>query len=397
MSHPLIARNADLLALRNLGLNLEICSGHVLIKQVPYVNSKREVRDDGVLVTSLELKAVDGVEKTCPPKQHWTYWIGEHPCHADGSKIRSFENPSEAQSLDENLKVDFMFSAKADYRDYQHKMQAYMGWIIGEAQKLRPDATAQTFPVCATDEDDDDVFNYIDTASSRVGIGADNEKLKGQCIGIVGVGGTGAYILDLVAKTCVEEIRCFDADSFETHNAMRAPGAWSLDELSERKSKVRTHVDIYSKLRRRGLVPHEVALNETNLHLLEGLTFVFLSLDQGKPKRAIVDWLITHNVPFVEVGMGIIRTPTGLQGLIRVTTCTPDKSDHLEKYMSFGQDEVVENEYSTNIQIAELNMLNAALAVIKWKRMLSFYRDAGKEHYTTYQIATGAVHNEEFK
>lgn len=396
MSHQLIGRSPDLLALRNQGLNLEIRDGHLLIKQVPYVNSNGEVLEDGVLVTNLETEAVDGVERTRRPQNHTTSWKGTHPCHADGSKIRSFENPSGAQTLGEDFKVDFVFSAKADYRDYQHKMQAYLGWIVGEARKLRPEVTPETFPVYATD-DDDDVFHYIDSASSRVGIGADNEKLKGQRVGIVGVGGTGSYILDLVAKTCVQEIRSFDADKFETHNAMRAPGAWSLDELSERKSKVRTHLDIYSKLRRRGLVAHEVALNETNLHLLEGLTFVFLSLDQGKPKRAIVDWLIAHNIPFVEVGMGVIRTPTGLQGLVRVTACTPDKHDHLEKYMSFGDDENVENEYATNIQIAELNMLNAALAVIKWKRMLSFYRDAGNEHYTTYQIATGAVHNGEFK
>jgi hypothetical protein len=33
------------------------------------------------------------------------------------------------------------------------------------------------------------------------------------------------------------------------------------------------------------------------------------------------------------------------------------------------------NEYNRNIQIADLNALNAALAVIKWKKLFGFYRD----------------------
>lgn len=50
--------------------------------------------------------------------------------------------------------------------------------------------TAQTHPIYATDEEDD-IFHYIDTASSRVHIGADNEKLENQRVAIIGVGERG--------------------------------------------------------------------------------------------------------------------------------------------------------------------------------------------------------------
>jgi hypothetical protein len=293
------------------------------------------------------------------------------------------------------VKVDFTFSAKADYRDYQQKMQAYLGWIVGEAKKLRPEVKAETHPVYATDEDDDDVFHYIDTASSRVHIGADNEKLENQRIAIVGVGGTGSYVLDFVAKTRVAEIRMFDGDRFDTHNAFRSPSAWSLGELEQKKSKIQTFFDIYSKLRRRGLVKHDQPLTKDNLHFLQGISFAFLCLDTGKAKRAIVDWLLENRIPFIDVGMGIVRAPSGLQGIVRVLTCTPAKRDHLSRRMSFGEDDEAENEYATNIQIAELNALNAALAVIRWKRWVGFYRDAGGENYSSYQIATGNIANEE--
>lgn len=394
MSHRLIARSTDLLALRNDGYNLEIRKGYLLIKDVPYVTAAGIVREDGVLFSQLETEVVDGEELTKRPTKHVAYWMGEHPCHANGGKIRSFENPSLRTEIVEGLIADFTFSACAPYRDYAHKMRAYLGWIVGEAQKLRSEVTAQTYPIYASDEEDDDVFHYIDTASSRVHIGRDNEKLENQQIAIIGVGGTGSYVLDLVAKTRVAEIRLFDGDRFDTHNAFRSPGAWSLAELEAKKSKVQNLLDIYGKLRRKGLKGHPEPLTAATLHLLEGINFAFLCLDSGKGKQAIVDWLKEHGVPFVDVGMGIVRGPNGLQGIVRVITSAPEERSYADRAMSFGDDEEAENEYATNIQIAELNALNAALAVIRWKRLCGFYRDAGREHISSYQIATNALANE---
>ncbi len=41
------------------------------------------------------------------------------------------------------------------------------------------------------------------------------------------------------------------------------------------------------------------------------------------------------------------------------------------------------NDYGSNIQIAELN---ACLAVIKWKKLYSFYLDLEEEMHSVYQI-----------
>ncbi len=396
MSHRLLARSPDLLALRNDGFHLEIRNGYLLVKDIPHVTASREVREDGILFFKLDTQVVDGHEVTRKPDSHVAYWMGDHhPCHASGDKLRDFENPSDLQEFGGGLTANFTFSACAAYRDYEHKTHAYLGWIVGEAQKIRSGVTAQNHPVYATDEEDDDVFHYIDTASSRVHIGADNEKLEQQRIAIIGVGGTGSYVLDLVAKTRVAELRIFDGDRFDTHNAFRSPGAWSLAELEQKKSKIDNLFDIYSKLRRKGLVKCDAPLTGENLHLLEGINFAFLCLDSGKAKRAIVDWLVAHGIAFIDVGLGITRGPRGLQGIVRVVTSTAEKRDHIERRIGFGTDDEAENEYATNIQIAELNALNAAMAVIRWKRLIGFYRDAGHEFTTMYQIATGELCNEE--
>jgi hypothetical protein len=62
--------------------------------------------------------------------------------------------------------------------------------------------------------------------------------------------------------------------------------------------------------------------------------------------------------------------------------------------VSFTGDDVVDD-YSRNIQIAELNAMSAALAVIKWKKMYGFYQDLEHEHHSTYSINVNMMTSED--
>lgn len=92
--------------------------------------------------------------------------------------------------------------------------------------------------------------------------------------------------------------------------------------------------------------------------------------------------------------MGVQQEEGSLGGILRVTTSTLKQREHVKNKIPFsdGDDH---NEYSQNIQVAELNALNAALAVIKWKKLLGFYRDLEKEHHTTYTIDGNCLANED--
>jgi hypothetical protein len=92
--------------------------------------------------------------------------------------------------------------------------------------------------------------------------------------------------------------------------------------------------------------------------------------------------------------MGVELDNDALGGIVRVTTSTEKKRDHLRRRVSFG-DAAGDDEYDRNIQIADLNALNAALAVIKWKKLFGFYRDLKSEHHTQYSIDTNRFLNEE--
>ena len=49
--------------------------------------------------------------------------------------------------------------------------------------------------------------------------------------------------------------------------------------------------------------------------------------------------------------------------------------------------------YASNIQVADLNALNACLAVVRWKKLREFYRDLENEHHSTYTTDGGMLLN----
>src|SRR3546814_2238108 len=84
----------------------------------------------------------------------------------------------------------------------------------------------------------------------------------------------------------------------------------------------------------RNIVAHDVALGADNLHLLDGVTFAFLSLDAGDAKRLIVEKLEAIGAAFVDVGMGLELDEGSLGGILRVTASTPEKRDHARQRIS---------------------------------------------------------------
>ena|SRR5437016_1682906 len=97
---------------------------------------------------------------------------------------------------------------------------------------------------------------------------------------------------------------------------------------------------------------------------LKEMSFVFICIDKGTGKRLIVERLEEWGKPFIEVGIGIqLGEDNTLGGIVTVTTSTADKRDQVCSRTAFSDGEAA-NEYSQNVQISELNALNAALAVI---------------------------------
>lgn len=392
MSQQRISRNPDLSRLQDEGYDIRIVHNHLVMRGVPYVNAAREVKR-GILVSELTMAG----DLTQRPSTHVMHFAGEYPCDRTGCPIEKIRHQSNRKVLGPDLVIDHSFSSRppAGYADYHEKMSTYAAIIASPAAAIDPSAVAQVFPVVLPDREEDSVFRYLDTASSRAGITAVTAKLAIPKIAIIGVGGSGSYILDLTAKTPVGEIHLFDGDRFLQHNAFRSPGAPCREELANAPNKAEWFAGRYAPMRR-GIIAHPHYIDATNIDELSDMNYVFLALDKGTPKRAIIERLETWNIPFIDVGIGVNQVNEALHGVLRVTTSTPTMRDHVwtNQRIPFSDGDG-NNEYDQNIQIADLNALNAALAVVKWKKLCGFYADLEHEHFSTYTTDGDLLTNED--
>jgi hypothetical protein len=393
MLHRLIDRSPDLKRLRDEGYEIQVRGGHLLVDHVPYVNAVRQI-EFGTLVTDLTIAG----DRTGPPSSHVIYFSGEQPCHKDGTVINALVHGQQKTTIGDGIEIDRSFSNKPPngYSDFYEKFKTYIDVISAPARSLDPSVKATTFRLI-DHQDPDSPFNYPDTNSSRARITPISDKLKDQRIGIVGVGGTGSYVLDFLSKTPVKEIHLFDKDEFLLHNSFRSPGAAASEDLIAIKSKVAYFKGIYSRMHK-GVIAHDEYLTESNLSQVADLSFVFICIDKGSEKRGIINYLNSRGINFIDVGMGIeVSDKNSLFGMLRVTSSFNDHSEHIFSKGRISFAEAAEEDlYSQNVQIAELNALNAALAVIKWKKFMGFYLDVDREKHSLFSIDDNSIINEDF-
>ncbi len=390
MSAQLISHSEDLQRLLDEGVVMEVKNNFLIIHRIPYLNSKKEIQY-GALVSNLQVSG----QSTIKNPEHSVYFAGELPCRINGTPFTSILAGSKTHVIAGDFEVNHHFSSKPKphgYTDYYHKMKTYITMITAPAKAVDETVTEKGQQILQTS--DESIFKYMDTNSSKPELGVLSEVFKKQKIGIIGLGGTGSYILDLVSKCPVKEIHIYDGDWFYNNNSFRAPGAASIEDLIVPQRKVDYLKKIYSNMHK-GIEAHPVYITSENINELINYNFVFISIDKGSVKKAIIQFLEKNKISFIDVGMGVNNNKGALTGLLRVTTGTPGKTNHIwdKGYMSFSED--LENDYDSNIQIAELNSLNAALAVIKWKKLLGYYHDRTGEYNMFYRINANKIQNDD--
>lgn len=394
MLEALINHNDDLKKLQDEGFVMEVCDGWLVIHHIPYVNAMHEIKE-GTLTMVL---CTSGM-KTEKPKDHIAQWVGEWPCDVEGNKLPSLVNPNLKNGHCPKYVPSYYLSCHpeakeypphGDYPTYYEKVETYFGLIAGPAINLDKDAWARiNKPIVI--QTVDSPLEYMDTNASKAGITQLNEKFRNLKVAIIGLGGTGSYLLDMIAKTVVQEIHLFDADMFNTHNAFRAPGAPDIDELTSAPRKVDYFAKIYGRMHK-NIIPHCEMITGSNLSKLDGMDYVFFSLDKVAAKKLIANHLISQDIPFIDSGMGVdLQCDGTLSGLLHVTVGCSKKYDHLSDVLG---DELADGDlYASDIQIAELNALAAALSIIKWKKMLGFYADSENEYLSVYGIDDNDIEN----
>lgn len=384
--------NPDLNRLLSEGYEIELKHGHLIMHGVPYVTENQEVRR-GKLVSELSLAG----NRTVRPTTHVVMFVGSHPCDRFGRPLSRIVNSKTINKIGEDLTAQFVFSSKPHcgfYEDYYAKMTTYADILVSQAQAIEKDVTARTFRVIET-KDCKSPFHYADTASSRAGIAALSKKLETEDVAIIGLGGTGSYVIDGLAKCPIKRIHTFDDDAYLQHNAFRSPVPPSIDELRALPKKVDYYAEKYGQMHR-GIHPNAIRITKDNVELLRPMDFVFLCMDASPDKQAIIEALIEFGTTFIDIGLGLDFGEGGLIGTVRVTTSHAGNREASMQRIPFGS-LGADNLYDRNIQVAEMNALGAVLAIMKWKKICGFYCDLEEETSTIFNVDGNHLLNEVLK
>ncbi len=385
MSQELINHSEDLKKLQNEGYEIDVNNGYGIVSHIPYLKQNGEI-DYGTLVSSI---AFEG-DKAKYNGNHVIYFSGEQPYDLDGKEIVQIKH-NETNSVLAGINVKRSFSNKPDgnYKDYYEKFVNYANIISFPAIAKDNSVTAKTFKKVITEENS--VFQYVDTNSSRAGIDNCNNKILNKKIAIIGLGGTGSYILDLVSKTTLKEIHIIDGDIFCQHNAFRSPGAASKEIFPKTISKVNYFKEMYINVHK-NIIEHDSFIREENVATLKDMDFVFICIDSGTARKTITDYLVSEEIPFIDTGMGLQNKNDTINGQIRITIFDKSNYNRIPVYLDFEEDG--DDVYNTNIQIAECNALNAAIAVIEWKKYFKIYENANSKCQKVYLLEMGEIISE---
>ncbi len=393
MFQKLVSHNDDLRRLVDKGFAVGFDSNYLIVRDIPYLDDKGMLHW-GAFVTKLIFTDTEHVAQD----DHQVFFAGSHPHNLDGSPVANLGDGVTSLALSAaaaDVVVQRQFSNKprvngqlVGFTDFFEKIESYTSIIAGPAMS-KHDADPYTYR-SVEDVAGDTIFKLQDTMTSRAEITDLSEKMRSQIVAQIGLGGTGAYNLDFLVKCPVKEIRGFDADVFHVHNAFRSPGKFEKTEFKKPKAEV--YQARYENFRH-GLNLQTKYIDATSIDELDGVTFAFVCVDKGSSRSGIFDILIAKKIPFIDVGMGLNRKKGAINGQLRMTYYSVENAQTQRDFARAEMTDRPDEEYRTNIQIGELNAMNAVMAIIKFKQLMAFYVDEEPTNHMLYEIADHKIYS----
>ena len=406
MSSTLISRSPDLSALATAEYSLEVRGAYLIVKHIPYVTEDGEIQF-AEIVTNLDITGAAGDEITTQPSDHTIWWTGDIPYTADGERMEEYlvcNKWEQGRDIGEGIKVSTQWSRKPKeggqtrgYKDYREKIETYVAEVGGQAEAINPGILEAARKGGESIVTSSMRFAYTDTSGYRNGTKGIENRIEEDIVAVIGVGGTGSYLVDVLAKTNVKELHLFEDDVMELHNAFRVSGAARVEELNGKKLKIDWHEERYKEVRKEGLYVHGIKIDSENFEELRNCTTAFIAVDDLTARRKIQKACAAMDILHVSVGIGLEiegENNDQIGGMVKIeTNFKPNDGMNETEGNPDGEQEPMGNVYSSNIQTAELNMLGAALAIAEWKAIRGIYRNERDEgnDTTIYSVTTGEI------
>ena len=366
------------------GLDYTIEGDTLTVGPVPY-RLKSGALGHGELICHVEREGA----RLSAPSDHTVGWVAEERPHTrSGDVLEKLIHQDGPQEWANGTTSICGMSRKAHehgYKDYGEKMLAYARLIAKEAgRNWKRDSLGSGVVKDGNNMVDQEIKKKKKkkkkTGLTRSMIGEKDKLFRQERLAVIGAGGTGGFIVDMIAKCNVASIDIYDDDVVSQHTQLRWPGVVNRNVVEEHRNKAEYLAQIYASRTNRNIRGHALRVGGSNLTYFVDKTMVFVAVDRGPDRRDILTGLTGLGVNFIDCGIDMRSAADGLTASVRVvrTAFGDDREKRMELVQTTPDKDAGEGMYEAAIQTSEINALNATLAVIAWKQGIGFYKDAFK-------------------
>ena len=312
--------------------------------------------------------------------------------HADGTAIGNHLGGDEATWSAISIRKGSQHSPENDESAYE-LIHRYAKQIVG-ATWSASESTTDPHETLSP-------FNIPNTFEERAALRPVQDRIRGQKIAIIGLGGTGSFLFDLIAKAPVGDIHLLDSDIVDWHTLFRAPGAPTAEEIESVRAGDLLKVDYYSSRYapfRDGIHAHPIKVEDTLMwcEFLSGhpIDFAFVCIDQvpdcDSPRRdAVYCALSETGIPFVDSGVSITLEGDAVRGAV---TTSGYEAGSWEWQTGIPNASVIGDLPGyRNVQLPEVNELAAALAMMEWRRRTGQYVSESKSFLHKFRLERPSI------
>lgn len=243
---------------------------------------------------------------------------------------------------------------EANYRDAWEALKTYINAIYGGFRASDPNGSHQAqrpYTFLIPGERSRDEVQWLDL-------------VRGEKIVIVGLGGVGAWIADLLVKADVSEIHGWDDDLIEVKNIIRMPGAVSPDWIG--KPKAKWFEESYGKIHHQ-VYGHEENVTDNNAtEMCTNTTFGFVAVDNDEGREIACNTMAEVGIPFIDVGISVNRNCGQVTSSIRLITAS--LYDDVWRKAIPKVDKAGQEIYG-KLELPDIAAIAAGLAVQSWRKM----------------------------
>ena len=200
-------------------------------------------------------------------------------------------------------------------------------------------------------------------------------KSQAQRLAIIGVGGTGTYLVDLLSRSGVQRIDIWDGDEIEERNARRGPGCRDTWNRSNGRNKAEALATWYNH-NNTLVVAHPYNWQEDQpAEILQQCSCIFTAVDETEVRQKIHATASRIGIPVIDVGMGVRLEEGQVTGSLQAAVLPAIQEEN--GTIEGGEIAGARQQYR-NLVLPELHAMNAAIAVTMWRRLINQFRATKK-------------------